>query len=66
MRMLLNFKLPNREVKSFAWIRPFLLNAIPDARPANTPFSLAIEWACRSKITVVTQQGYRDLGIHTC
>jgi hypothetical protein len=27
---------------------------------------LAMEWACLSKITVVTQQGYRDLGMHTC
>jgi hypothetical protein len=45
---------------------PFVLKLTPEARPAKIPFSLATECAWRSKITVVTEQGYRDLAKHTC
>jgi hypothetical protein len=66
MLMYLNFKSPSRFFKLIACFIPDLLKTTPGNRPAKMPFSLAMEWACRIKITVVTTQGYRDLRIHTC
>ena len=64
--MSLNRAFPNRLERSAACSMPFVLKLTPEARPAKIPFSLATECAWRSKITVVTAQGYRDLVKHTC